>query len=292
MIEKTLLQLMPAELTDEFDFKGVYIDAHGDSHELTVFDTEYFYMNVLSQYISRKCMVPEEDSTEFFLKLFDSWMKSRKELYLKQAYAYTLKYNPIENYSSTEVMTDDITVHEKGASFKDSFNNSDTNTLTPFTLKKVETTPAEIKTETTPYTDETKTTTPHDATTTNLVSGFNSAAWANSSKSVASGYTDEVLTKHGKETVTQTSNNTKEKIETSYTGTEVNALVHSGYVDHTTDGEDTDTRNYTLTKAGNIGVMTPAEMLQKEFDGLMQDLAQRALVEFINRYTYYSEEVS
>jgi hypothetical protein len=38
--------------------------------------------------------------------------------------------------------------------------------------------------------------------------------------------------------------------------------------------------------------MTPAEMLQKEFDGLIQDLAKRAMDEFIDRYTYYSEEVS
>ena len=312
MIEKTIVQLMPETLTDQFDFKGVYVDAKGISHSLTVYDTEYFYLNALSQYASRKVMVPEEGAEAFFLRLYNSWVNSRKDLYLKQAYAYTLKYNPIENYNSTEEMIDDITTHEKGASYKDDYNNTDTNTLTPFTSKKVETTPAEVKTETTPmedvvtttpYTKENKTTTPHDATTTEMVSGFNSQNFANAAKSVASGYTDEEYKKTGNETVTTThnntketvhttSNNTKEKIETTYVGTEENKLEHTGYIEHTTDGEDTDTRNYTLKKSGNIGVMTPAEMLQKEFDGLIQDLAKRAMFEFIDRYTYYSEEVS
>ena len=138
---------------------------------------------------------------------------------------------------------------------------------------------------------------------TEMVSGFNSQNFANAAKSVASGYTDEEYKKTGTETVTTThnntketvhttSNNTKEKIETTYVGTEENKLEHTGYIEHTTDGEDTDTRNYTLKKSGNIGVMTPAEMLQKEFDGLIQDLAKRAMDEFIDRYTYYSEEVS
>ena len=67
MIEKTILSLMPETLTDQFDFKGVYVDAKGISHSLTVYDTSYFYLNVLSQYASRKVMVPEEGSEAFFL---------------------------------------------------------------------------------------------------------------------------------------------------------------------------------------------------------------------------------
>ena len=56
-------------------------------------------------------------------------------------------------------------------------------------------------------------------------------------------------------------------------------------------GTDTDTHSYTLTKSGNIGVLTSSEMLEREYNGLKQDLAFRALTEFIDRYTWYSVAV-
>ena len=93
---------------------GVYIDAAGESHNLTVFDNNYFHHNILVNYRSRKCSLWTPDNPEVaFISLFNSWWNSRKELYLKQAYAYTLKYNPIENYSSREQMTNDTTTHQR-----------------------------------------------------------------------------------------------------------------------------------------------------------------------------------
>ena len=368
--EKTIIEALPASPGTAFDFKGVYVDAEGASHNVTVFDTEYFTTNVIQLYRNRRLVV-DEDQEGYLANLFRIWKSSRENLYLKQAWAYTLKYNPIENYSSVEQMVDDTTEHEKGASFKDDYHNTDTETLTPFQKETTETTPYETKTETipyetktettpyevktettpyntkvettpyettvetTPYTSETTTTTPHGDATTTSVKGFNSSNWSESEKTERSGYVEEELIKDGtekvetthnntketvetthnntketvettyndtietvevthnntKETVETTHNNTKEKVEKTYQGTQEIETAHTGYIEHTTDGTDTDTRNYTLYKNGNIGVMTPSEMLQKEYDGLMQDLAHRALYEFINRYTWYSEEV-
>lgn len=348
--EKKIIEALPASPGTAFDFKGVYIDAEGASHNVTVFDTEYFTTNVIQLYRNRRLVV-DEDQAGYLANLFRIWKSSRENLYLKQAWAYTLKYNPIENYSSVEQLVDDTTEHEKGASFKDDYHNTDTETLTPFTKETTETTPYETKTETTPYETKTETTpfetktettpyetkvekTPYDKekttttptdTTTNATSAFNESGFTDTDKTTRGGKIEEELvitgtetvettyndtketvetthnntketveTTHNntKETVETTHNNTKEKVEKTYTGTQQTTDAHTGYIEHTTDGKDTDTRNYTLYKNGNIGVMTPSEMLQKEYDGLTQDLAHRALYEFIDRYTWYSEEVS
>ena len=358
--EKKIIEALPASPGTAFDFKGVYVDAEGASHNVTVFDTEYFITNVIQLYRNRRLVV-DEDQTGYLANLFRIWKSSRENLYLKQAWAYTLKYNPIENYSSVEQLVDDTTEHEKGASFKDDYHNTDTETLTPFTKETTETTPYETKTETTPYETKTETTpfetkvettpyetkvekTPYDKekttttpkdTTTNATSAFNASGFTDTDKTTRGGMIEEELvitgtetvettyndttetvetthnntketvetthnntketveTTHNntKETVETTHNNTKEKVEKTYQGTQQTTDAHTGYIEHTTDGKDTDTRNYTLYKNGNIGVMTPSEMLQKEYDGLIQDLAYRALYEFISRYTWYSEEV-
>ena len=99
------------------------------------------------------------------------------------------QYNPIENYSMTEEMSDDQTVSEYG---------------------KIHTREDNLK-------DESKT----------AVYGFNSS-------------------------------------EASDTGS--GETTRTGVVTDRDSGEDTHTRNYTLTRSGNIGVTTSQQMLQSERD--------------------------
>ena len=346
LIEKKLIEILPEIPGTSFDFKGVYTDAAGVSHNVTVFDTDYFIRNTLQLARSRRIFVDKDAPTTYLINLFAAWKNSRAELFLKQAYAYTLKYNPIENYSSVEELIDDVTEHAKGASSKTEYNNSDTDELTPFTKETTETTPytkettettpyTKETTETTPYTKETTETTPYNSETTtkesstsgvpankttNSRSAFNSGTFVNTDKSETEINEQTQLIKDGTEKVEFSKTGTEkvefsktgtekveisktgtekvefsktgtEKVELTKTGTEKREISHDGYVETTTDGTDTDTRNYTLKKAGNIGVLTPAEMLQKEFDGLKQDLAFRAFSEFIDRYTYYTESI-
>ena len=151
MIEKNVLECLPETITTQFDFTGIYTDKDGHQHNLTVFDTSYFVMMLQQLHATRKILVNENTPSAHFISLFNAWKNSRKDLFLKQAYAYTLKYNPIENYSSVEHMIDDTTEHLKGASFKDEFHNTDTTETTPYDKVTQETTPYETKTETTPY---------------------------------------------------------------------------------------------------------------------------------------------
>lgn len=299
MIESNILECLPETITDQFDFKGIYEDATGVSHNLTIFDTSYFIMHLYQLQANRKIMVDEDAPSTYLVSLFNTWKNSRKDLYLKQAYAYTLKYNPIENYSSLEQMTNDQTVHLKGTTDTQEttpYQKEETE-ITPFTKEETKTTFSKKKEETTPYQSETTTTGADNATfptntTTNSVKGFNSNDWSNTEKSEVNINTKEVLTKQGKETIETTFIN-PETVELTKTGKEKHTLTKTGKekVETQHSGSDTDTRNYTLTRTGNIGVMTPAEMLQKEFEGLTQDLAFRAFSEFIDRFTYYTEGV-
>lgn len=316
MKDFSLLEILEALDAAEISVKadGSYVDAQGVSHPLTVFDNNYFHHNILVNYRNRKCTLwtPEDPATGF-ISLFTSWWASRKDLYLKQAYAYTLKYNPIENYFSREVMTNDITTHLKATSDTRTHANSDTrthaDTMTRTHNDTVRDTPAEttaetthpVKTEvTTPYGD-TVTTTPGKIST-HSTKGFNSATFVDVDKDTESGQ-ETVTTTHQGNGQVQTQYTGFDKIvyttqtagAEAHTGTITDAHTgtitdaHTGTITDAHTGTDTDTRNYTLTKEGNIGVQTASEMLQREYDGLAQDLAFRALADFLDRYTFYRD---
>ena len=139
----------------------------------------------------------------------------------------SFQYNPIENYSMTETMTDDQTVTEFG------HVNTRENDLT-HTKTGTETQTPDLTDETTP-----------DLSTDNAVYGFNSVTAVPSGSS----------TQSGTNTTTRTGTD-----EMEYNTTDTD----SGSVTDTESGENTSTRNYELTRAGNIGVTTSQQMIQSE----------------------------
>lgn len=331
----SILEVLEALDENEVQIKadGTFVDKDGTSHSLTVFDNTYFKHNCLISFRSWNVTLWDEPETAF-PALFTSWWNSRKDLYLKQAYAYTLRYNPIENYASHEVMTDDTTEHEYDSSIEHEYDSSTdlthgletettladvdvttthpkVTTETTYPVKDTETTYPQKTTETTPY-DTTETTTPNNATTTHSTKGFNSNAFVEVDKDVQSGSTTKTTTHPNSSEVvdetytgTQNVNETytgKETVEETYTGTDKVATEYknhqvvensgkdttarSGKDTDTHSGTDTTTRNYTLDRTGNIGVQTASQMLDMEFAGLKQDLARRALTEFITRYCF------
>lgn len=296
--EYSLLEILP-EGPDysTFAFSGFYTDLEGETHSVEVFNGAYFVEHAAFLYGSRKIMLPDNalSAAAMFAELFTQWKNSRKNLYFKQAYAYILKYNPIENYSSYEHMTDDITTHEKGSyTERTNTGNKDKTTITPYEKETVETTPyAKETTETTPYQLEKTETKPTNYTNTHSKKAFNSADWSETDKDVQSGseaveksYTGTEKIEHYYEDGDTT------KTEKTYEGTHITETEHLGSYKDQQGGTDTDRHQYTLTRSGNIGVMTASQMLQSEYEGLKQDLAFRAFIEFIDRFTYYAEGVS
>ena len=117
--------------------------------------------------------------------------------------AFSVEYNPIENYSMVETMTDDTKVTDYGRTSTRTDNLTDTNTP-------------------------------------NLTNNTDNSKYAfNSSSAVP---TDEM--------------------EQRTTGT--NTDTHTGTQGYVNGGRDTETRNYELTRSGNIGVTTSQQMIESE----------------------------
>lgn len=140
-------------------------------------------------------------------------------------------YNPIENYNMVEEMTDDETVKEYGKT------NTRTDNLTHERTDNLS--HGKTGTET-----ETPNTTTQDD---NDVFGFNSV--------------DSVPS--DSRTIHNTGNNqTTYNTQETDTGTETGR--DTGTQSFADSGSDTQTRNYTLTRSGNIGVTTSQQMIEAE----------------------------
>lgn len=234
-------------ITNQFDFTGNYIDTDGNTHNMTIFDTDYFLTELRHNYFSREIFIDTDAPATDIVNIFNCWKQSRGTLYAKQAYAYTLAYNPIENYLSDEHTEGSVSL-EHGEKIE---REGGQKVTTTHTNDQVETTYNQLT----------------DANT-------HSKYGLNSNTAVPADIDTNVRT--GSETATHTGSVSNEK-----DGTDTD--THSG--------TDTTSTNMTTTRHGNIGVMTAAQMLQAEFDGLKQDLADRALKEFLSKYTFYSGEV-
>lgn len=156
-------------------------------------------------------------------------------------------YNPIENYSMTENMTNDITEIEHGH----------------IVTRVLDTTDERAPNITEERTDNlthgktgTETTTPNlTSTTDNGITGFNSET------DVHTGETQTTNTGTN-EVEYDTSNTDSGTVTTTTTGTDT--TTQSGNVTDTNSGKDTHTHNYELTRSGNIGVTTSQQMVESE----------------------------
>lgn len=253
LVEKNVIEVIPDVPGTTFDFKGTYVDSEGTSHNVTVFDTDYFVKNIIQRFPHQKTMVSKENSSSYFKALFDTWKASRSELYFKMAYAFSLKYNPIENYSSYKSTDYGHTLERVYTADKVTRTYVNDNVQTTHTNDKDTTTYTNLK-------DETK----------NKRYGVNSTT--------AVGTDESENTRTGSFSVERSGSS-----DVKHTGGYNDE--HTGSYKDTNDGEDIETQH------GNIGVKTAMEMLQAEYNGMDMDLADRALREFLDRYTWYCEGV-
>ena len=204
-------------------------------------------------------------------------------------------YNPLENYSMLEEMTDDITEHERGTAETEQRNLSQSGTdgetmtygkTTTRTdqLARTETGTDNLahgNTRTKSGTDSTSNLTTPNLTDTvaSGISGFDSVTpvdtdhsesrhTGTSSEAGTVTYdTEEVESGTDNHTISSSVSNTGTQAHAT-TGTDGVSKIHSssdtGTVTRTHSGTDTDTRNYTLTRTGNIGVTTSQQMLESE----------------------------
>ena len=148
-------------------------------------------------------------------------------------------YDPIENYNMTEIMKDDITEIDYG--------RTDTRTLDK---DSSDTRTYDLTDERTPDLSSTHTLNSLTNTETDQIEGFDSSDWQDANKKTSVGTGSDTTTETGTDT------NTKSGTDTLvYSGTDTDTSTLSG--------KDTHTRNYELTRKGNIGVQTTQDMIQK-----------------------------
>ena len=193
----------------------------------------------------------------------------------KQWATTQLTYNPINNYDMSERMVNDTHVTQYGKTETRTNNlahgKTGTETESPnLTETRTDNLTHEKTGTETETPDTTQTTTPNLTNTeTDTINGFNSSVGveSNGRNVVASGTntvtnTGEVETEYdvtdtdtGTQTVAKTGQNQmRYDLSETDTGTQTNA----------NSGSDSTTRNYVLTRTGNIGVTTTQQMIEQE----------------------------
>ncbi len=253
-----LLDILPETLTNQFDFVVTYKTVN-----YTVFDTDFFVQEIEQHFGDRIIRLSGEDPTTALIALFGRWKASRSANYARRMYALSKDYEPLDNYDRTETRTGSSTTTH-GETVTRTHLNTDTRTN------------ANNDARTFSNYHETNTRSGSETNTHNTY-GANSAAPVPA------------------DTDTDTFNNlTDDKTTTgSYTDAHTGTITdaHTGTITDAHSGEDETEDGYTLRAHGNIGVTTSAEMLTQDLAFLARDISLTAICDFIDRYTFYIEEV-
>ena len=167
--------------------------------------------------------------------------------------AFKAEYNPINNYDMIEQMTNDITSILYGKTETKSFTDRETDFING-------------KTETKSFLQRETSKTPLGKTTQKSVSGFNSGSLV-PVESTSENYigSAEKISETGMETLSNSGTDKNlEKGSESLANSGTDKTQEKGSETFGSSGTDTHTRNYTLTRSGNIGVTTSQQMLESE----------------------------
>ena len=276
-----IIEALPDNPGTSFDFTADYTHTVGIqsvTEHYTIFNTAYFVQELLQHFDEHLIKLPETNPQTALVSLFNTWKASRADAYARRMYALSTKYEPLENYDRIEHKEGqtDLTHGESITTTHadtDTRTHADTNTET-HTADTVTRSYSNYKEENVRSGSET------DASG---VFGVNSASNTpvpadtdtrtyndvTDSKDISGSYSDE----HNG------------SVANSHTGTITDA--HTGTITDAHTGKDSTEDSYDLRAHGNIGVTTSAQMLTEDFKLLSLDIAQTAVAEFIDRYTYY-----
>ena len=343
MTKKKLTEILKNQtITNQFDFTGSCPDADGVAQTFTIFNTTFFLSELKHNFFNRVMFVDPDSAFSDLVNTFQVWANNRGYMYARLAYAYSLGYNPIENYNSIEEHTghDDFDNKKKVTRTwqNDKLERTYTNDKVERTYSsdKIERTYTNDKVERTYNNDEVETTYTNDkvertytndavetthtndkeTTTYNSVKDDTEHKRLGVNSSTAVGVTEDINTKTGNMEVAKTGSTTETHTGSyadEHTGSTTDTHTggyddtHTGGYDDTHTGgyDDTHTGGYydensgkdstiynsQIAKHGNIGVSTASGMIGELFDGLKQNLALRAVHDFLDEFTFYDGEV-
>lgn len=287
--KKTLTEILKNQtITNQFDFSGSCPDQEGTSQTFTIFTTSFFLNEINHNFFNRVMFVDPDAAFTDLVSTFTIWSQNRGYMYARLAYAYSLGYNPIENYNSVEEHTG-----------HDDFDNKKkvTHTWTNDTIERAYDAENPLKTsrlydsenplkvETGHTNDKTKTTYNNVKDTDESYKyGVNSATKVPSAENTNTRSGNEEIEYSGTRADTTTG---------TYSDTTTGKYTdkHTGSYNDENSGKDSTIYNSQIAKHGNIGVSTASGMIQELFDGLKQNLALRAVHDFLDAFTFYDGEV-
>ena len=310
-------------ITNQFDFTGSCPDADGTSQSFNIFNTTFFLNEINHNFFNRIMFVDPENSFTDLVNTFSTWANNRGYMYARLAYAYSIGYNPIENYNSVEEHTGHDDFDNKKKTTRVWQNDKLERT---YNSDKVERTYSSDKVERTYNSDAVETTHTNDKDTTTYNSvkddtehkkfGVNSATAVDVSEDINTKSGNQVIERSGSSTDTHTGGYDDEHTggyDDEHTGgyddehTGGYDDTHTGGYDdehtggyddeHTggyydeNSGKDSTIYNSQIAKHGNIGVSTASGMIGELYDGLKQNLALRAVHDFLDSFTFYDGEV-
>lgn len=287
--KKTLTEILKNQtITNQFDFSGSCPDQSGTSQTFTIFNTGFFLNEIEHNFFNRVMFVDPDAAFTDLVSTFTIWAQNRGYMYARLAYAYSLGYNPIENYNSIEEHTG-----------HDDFDNKKkvTHTWTNDTIERAYDAETPLKTSrlydpNNPLKVETGHTNDKTKTTYNNVKDTDESYkyGVNSATKVPSA--ENTNTRSGNEEV-EYSGTRADTTTGTYSDTTTGKYTdkHTGSYNDENSGKDSTIYNSQIAKHGNIGVSTASGMIQELFDGLKQNLALRAVHDFLDAFTFYDGEV-
>ena len=243
-----------------------------------------------------------DDLLENYKQTWRCWISSRDAQIGPLMYALALKYNPIENYHSSEIKLGPIKDNtSQTLEFTDRKDIETDDSYTEHTYKDYKETEKIDETTTTGYgsgnTAYKETYVNAEQTRTSKISADDAVDFVNSSQDVDAQHTDSKTIENDISNSRQTGQNGNTK-EISGSWKDSHGIPEDGQghvlqkvgVETTRNGGQRED-NYTIEKYGNIGVTTTQQMLESSLDLAKKSIVYMMLQEFVEMYTYISEEV-
>ena len=296
----TIAKILKTDTTTDLGFAVTYVDSENTTHNYNVFTSSQF-RQIAKQMFGKRVYDDWDDETTLsqmitdFLASFTAWKGIRSDTYGRRMYALEQKFNPLENYRSTETREGSFT---HGESVELSFTNrKDTQKDDSFVEKSFtnyKETEKDDSSTTRTFTDYEETYGNAEQTNEHKVSADDSSSYVPRTEDILGSHDD---TKSIDGSITDTKGFTLGDVKTiegtikDQKGFVTNGLTNEKAGKETTAHSGTDEDEYTLERFGNIGVTTSQQMLASDLDLLKYDIAMLAIKEFIGQYTFVSEEV-
>lgn len=309
-------KLLKQDTLYEYKWEGTYIydpEAHEEdpttgAYSYTVFTDNMFRDIMRNLYGERVYNDYDEDSESIpdvlanFKQAIRIWISSRDEEIAPLMYALSLKYNPIENYHASEIKLG--TVKDGTSQTLEFTNRKDVETddsYTEHTFSDYKETEKIDETTTTGYgsgnTAYKETFGYAEQTRTSKISADDSADFVNNTQDIDAMHTDSKTIENDITNGRKTGQNGNTK-EITGSWKDAHGIPEGGSgkvlerlgVETTRKGGQIED-NYTLERFGNIGVTTTQQMLESSYALAARSVVYLMLKEFVELYTYISEEV-